>query len=115
MPENDSPGEFIFLVAEIYRYTHDRILIEAMWPHVDAAIQYVDRLRQSERNDANLASGTRAFYGLLPASISHEGYSEKPMHSYWDDFWALKGYDDALSIATALGHTDAAARLSAQR
>src|SRR5207253_258396 len=115
VPENDSPGEFIFLVAEIYRYTHDRILIEAMWPHVDAAIQYVDRLRQSERNDANLASGRRVFYGLLPASISHEGYSEKPMHSYWDDFWALKGYDDAVSIATALGHADAAARLSAQR
>ncbi len=37
--ENDSPGEFIFLVEEIYRYTHDRALLEAMWPHVEAAIQ----------------------------------------------------------------------------
>jgi hypothetical protein len=115
VPENDSPGEFIFLVAEIYRYTHDRMLIEAMWPHVEAAIQYVERLRQSERNDANRAPARRAFYGLLPASISHEGYSEKPMHSYWDDFWALKGYDDAVAIATALDRAEAAARLSAQR
>ena len=41
--------------------------------------------------------GQRAFYGLLPASISHEGYSAKPMHSYWDDFWALKGYDGAVA------------------
>jgi len=38
----------------------------------------------------------------MPASISHEGYSEKPMHSYWDNFWALKGYDAAVDIATAL-------------
>jgi hypothetical protein len=91
------------------------MLIEAMWPHVEAAIQYVERLRQSERNDANRAPARRAFYGLLPASISHEGYAQKPMHSYWDDFWALKGYDDAVAIATALGRAEAAARLSAQR
>ena len=75
----------------------------------------LETLRQSERTDANLASSTRAFYGLMPASISHEGYSEKPMHSYWDDFWMLKGYEDAASIATTLGHMDAASRIGAQR
>ena len=40
----------------------------------------------------------------MPASISHEGYSAKPMHSYWDDFWALAGYESAIRIARALGH-----------
>jgi len=113
--ENDSPGEFVFLVEEIYRYTHDRALLGAMWPHVEAAIKYAETLRQSERADANLAPARRAFYGLMPASISHEGYSEKPMHSYWDDFWMLKGYEDAVSIATTLGHSDAASRIAAQR
>ena len=44
----------------------------------------------------------KAFYGLMPASISHEGYSAKPMHSYWDDFWALAGYEAAIRIARAL-------------
>jgi hypothetical protein len=115
VPEHDSAGEFIFLAAEVYRYTHDRALLEAMWPHVEAAARYLDTLRQSERTAANLTPATRAFYGLLPASISHEGYSDKPMHSYWDDFWALKGYDGALAIATALGHSDAANRLTRQR
>ena len=43
VPENDSAGEFIFLAAEIYRYTHDRALIEAMWPHVQAAARYPRR------------------------------------------------------------------------
>ena len=113
--ENDSPGEFIFLVDEIYRYTRDQAFLEAMWPHVEAAIRYAETLRHSERTDANLEPPRRAFYGLMPASISHEGYSEKPMHSYWDDFWMLKGYEDAVSIAKALGRPDVASRIAAQR
>ena len=44
-----------------------------------------------------IALAKPAFYGLMPASISHEGYSAKPMHSYWDDFWALRGYKDAVA------------------
>jgi hypothetical protein len=115
VPEHDSAGELIFLAAELYRYTHDRRLLEEMWPHVEAAARYLESLRQSERTEANLAPATRAFYGLLPASISHEGYSAKPMHSYWDDFWALKGYHGAIALASALGRTDAVRRLEAQR
>ena len=113
--EHDSAGELIYLAAELYRYTNDRQLLEAMWPHVEAAVRYLESLRQSERTDANQAPATRAFYGLLPASISHEGYSAKPMHSYWDDFWALKGYNGAIATASALGHREAAIRLQAQR
>src|SRR5207247_2214165 len=115
VPENDSPGEFLFLAAEIYRHTRDRALLEAMWPHVESAARYLETLRQSERNEANLAPEKRAFYGLLPASISHEGYAAKPMHSYWDDFWAAKGYDAAHAIAVVLNRDDAASRFSNQR
>jgi hypothetical protein len=115
VPEHDSPGQLIFLASEIYRYTNDRRLLEEMWPHVEAAARYLEALRQSERTDANLTPATRAFYGLLPASISHEGYSAKPMHSYWDDFWAMKGYNGAIAAAAALGHREAARQLQAQR
>jgi hypothetical protein len=115
VPENDSHGEFIFLVSELYRYAHDDALLEAMWPRVEAAAGYMEALRQSERHAANTTPERRAFYGLLPASISHEGYWKKPMHSYWDDFWALKGYKEAVAIADALGHAEAAARLARQR
>jgi hypothetical protein len=52
---------------------------------------------------------------MLPASISHEGYAAKPMHSYWDDFWAAKGYDAAYAIAVALDRDDAVSRFSNQR
>jgi F5/8 type C domain-containing protein len=115
VPENDSAGELIFLAAEIHRYTHDRALAAELWPRVEAAAGYLEALRQSERTQANLAPDRRAFYGLLPASISHEGYAAKPVHSYWDDFWALKGYAGAIALANALGHRDTVARLEAQR
>ncbi len=115
VPENDSHGQLIFAVAELYRYTHDRAQLEDLWPHVERAVNYLEGLRQTERTPQNRTGETQAFWGMMPASISHEGYSAKPMHSYWDNFWALRGFKDAASIATVLGHTEAATRISAQR
>jgi hypothetical protein len=115
VPENDSHGELIFSVAEIWRYTHDRATVDALWPHVEKAVAYMDALRISERQPLRLQGPDRALYGLMPASISHEGYSTKPMHSYWDDFWALKGYDDAVELASALGHADDVPAYTASR
>jgi F5/8 type C domain-containing protein len=114
-PENDSQGELIFLAAEVYRYTGDKALLRAVWPQVDGAVRYMDTLRLSERTAANQAPARRMLYGLMPPSISHEGYSAKPAYSYWDDFWALRGYKDAVFIAQALGETAAAARIAASR
>ena len=108
VPENDSHGELIFAIAELWRYTHDRALVVPLWPHVSRAIAYMDTLRGSQTQPP-------PFYGLMPASISHEGYSAKPMHSYWDDFWALKGYDDAAMLAGVLGKPDEAATIGAAR
>jgi hypothetical protein len=51
----------------------------------------------------------------LPASISHEGYSAHPEHSYWDDFWMLTGYGDAIEIARALDKTDKVRTWTRQR
>jgi hypothetical protein len=45
--------------------------------------------------------------------VSHEGYLAQPVHSYWDDFWALKGLRDAAYAARALDHEDAARRWDA--
>jgi hypothetical protein len=115
VPENDSQGELIFSVAELWRYTHDRATVDALWQHVEKAVAYMDSLRASERQPSRLQGADRALYGLMPASISHEGYSAKPMHSYWDDFWALKGYDDAVELASALGHADELSAYTASR
>src|SRR3546814_19497940 len=37
------------------------------------------------------------------------------MHSYWDDFWALRGYKDAVEVAKVLGQDDEARRMAASR
>ncbi|HEX2493642.1 MAG TPA: discoidin domain-containing protein [Steroidobacter sp.] len=106
VPENDSQGEFLFLIDETYRYTRDEQLLREMWPAVPKTVAYMDKLRLSERMPKNQTPDRKAFYGLMPASISHEGYAAKPMHSYWDDFWSLAGYESAVRIARTLGRTD---------
>jgi F5/8 type C domain len=103
VPENDSHGEFIYLVAEYYRHTGDKAELEKMWPHVAKAVAYLDSLRHERMTPQYEVGANKPFYGLLPQSISHEGYSAKPMHSYWDDFFALRGFKDAAFIARELG------------
>jgi hypothetical protein len=108
VPENDSHGEFIYLVGEYYRHTRDKGELEKMWPHVVKAVAYMDSLRHERMTEQYTVGANRPFYGLLPQSISHEGYSAKPMHSYWDDFFALRGFKDATFIARELEKPEAA-------
>jgi hypothetical protein len=104
--EHDSHGEFIYLVAEHARLTGDLSLAREVWPHVEKAADYIDALRHQTSGE---------FQGLLPPSISHEGYSAKPMHSYWDDFFALRGLKDAAWLAEQLGNREAASRFAKSR
>lgn len=108
VPEHDSNGQLIFLANEVFRYTGDRALLETTWPHVEAAVRFMDGLRASERTPANLTEQRRMLFGLLPPSISHEGYASKPAYSYWDVLWGLLGYKNAVAIAEALGKSGAA-------
>ncbi len=111
VPEHDSHGELIHLAAELYRHTGDRSVLQEVWPAVSKAAGYIDSLRQTRRTPEYRAPDKLHFFGLLPPSISHEGYSAKPMHSYWDDFFALRGLRDAVMIASTLGHAADARRL----
>jgi hypothetical protein len=115
VPENDSPGEFLFLIDETFRYTNDRELLREMWPAAKKAVAFMEKLRFSERTAENLNGDRRIFFGLMPASISHEGYAAKPMHSYWDNFWALAGYESAVRMARALEDKEEMRRLIASR
>jgi hypothetical protein len=108
VPENDSDGELIHLVRQVDRYAPNLARLQRLWPHVRAAADHIERLRQSTRIAANRAGRNRPLYGLLPPSIRHEGYSARPAYSYWDDFWALTGLEDAAWLAGALGRRDEA-------
>ena len=115
VPEHDSNGEFIHIVAEYFRHTGDRDLVRRLWPRIDRAVDYLDSLRHTRRTPEFQTAEGRVFFGLLPPSISHEGYSAKPMHSYWDDFFALRGFKDAEAMAGVLGRPEDARRIAAVR
>ncbi len=113
VPEHDSSGEFIYLIAEYVRTTGDTAFARKLWPAARRAAVFLDSLRH-ERLTGQYRSGAEQVYrGLLPPSISHEGYSAQPVHSYWDDFFALRGFKDAAWIARAIGDRDDAARWQA--
>jgi hypothetical protein len=112
VPENDSPGEFIYLVMEYYRYTRDVGLLTEVWPNVVKAVEYIDTLRQQRMTKAFKTEDKLPFYGLVPESISHEGYSSGPVHSYWDDFWVLWGLKDAASMAAVVGDEERRAQFA---
>lgn len=115
VPEHDSNGEFLYALAEYGRFTEDTAFVRRLWPRVTRAVDYLDSLRRVDRAPEYDSAALAPFRGLLPPSISHEGYSAKPMHSYWDDFWALRGFTDAAAMAAMLGEAGAAARFAAVR
>ncbi len=103
--EHDSHGQLIYSVMESFRFTGNRGFLEEMWPYVRKAARFMEKLR-AERLTAEYQTPERSDrYGLLPESASHEGYLAHPVHAYWDDFWALRGFKDAAAIATELGQT----------
>ncbi|MFZ4431501.1 MAG: hypothetical protein ACOYPS_14255, partial [Phycisphaerales bacterium] len=124
VPENDSHGQLIFAIASVYRYTGDREFLARMEPHVHRAMTAIGNLL-AERTTPKYASDellterqqpgkpgvpARAFQGLMPESISHEGYSAVPMHSHWDNFFTLRGIRDAQFVATARSDPERARR-----
>jgi hypothetical protein len=111
LPEHDSHGEFVFTLAEYFRFTGDRSFTAALWPAAQRAIGYLEKLIATRRTPQFDAAEQRARFGILPESASHEGYLAQPVHAYWDDFWALRGIGDGMDLAEALDELPEAARL----
>ncbi len=115
--EHDSHGQMIYLIMQVYHFTRDAAWLRTKWDTVEKTVRFIQSLR-AQRKTEPYRTGTpeqRAFYGLVPESISHEGYSAKPMHSYWDNFFVLRGLKDAVTIAGILGETAAQAEFAAER
>lgn len=108
VPEHDSHGQLIYLIREYFNFTKDTAFLRSKNENVLMAVEYIESLI-AERSTDHFKFGNdsiRAYYGLVPESISHEGYSEKPMHSYWDNFFIMKGLKDAVEIQKILGEQE---------
>lgn len=102
LKEYDSQGEMIWAILEYYMFSHDLKFLESKWDNIYRNLQFMKGLREQRLTDeypANDPDKSR-FRGILPQSRSHEGYWFN--HSYWDDWWAVKGWKDALDIAKIL-------------
>jgi hypothetical protein len=98
--EYDSQGEFIMLVAEVARLNGGAASVREYLPSVRAALKFLQTLRERTLVPGYEAGSEapQRFRGILAPSISHEGYAS-PTHSYWDDYWALKGWHDGAWLA----------------
>lgn len=105
-PENDSHGELIYLLREYFNFTKDTSFLKSKNENVIKAVNYMQSLIDQTLTDHYKFGNDsiKAQYGLITESISHEGYSDKPMHSYWDDFFTMKGFKDAVDIQHILGN-----------
>lgn len=117
VPENDSHGQLIFAILQYYRFTKDEAFLKEHFRNVVKAVEYMEFLINQRKTDyyRNGNDSLKLLYGLLPESISHEGYSAKPMHSYWDDFFGLLGFKNAVEIAEIIGEKEHAARFAKLR
>jgi hypothetical protein len=108
--EHDSHGQFLWGIREVFRNSGSKTFLRQMRPHVRKAADYLIALR-AERLTAHYRSGEHAAcFGLLPESASHEGYLAHPVHSYWDDFWGVRGLEAAAELAEAAGLAEDAHR-----
>ncbi|UPG96634.1 discoidin domain-containing protein [Luteibacter aegosomatissinici] len=108
--EYDSQGEFINLVADVARFGGGPESVRSYLPKVRAAMHFMQELRERTMVPGYMADqpAPQRFHGIIAPSISHEGYSS-PTHSYWDDWWALKGWHDGAWLADQWGDKELAA------
>jgi hypothetical protein len=108
--EHDSHGQFLWGVREVMRHGGDLEFLTNLLPHVSTAADYLITLRRQRMTEDYKTGERAACFGLLPESASHEGYLAHPVHSYWDDFWGVRGLEAAADLAETAGHSEDASR-----
>ncbi len=107
--EYDSQGEWVYPVLQYYQFSKDKKWLAAKFPAIKKSLEYLEKLRGQRLTEvySEKHPDKMKFHGILPESVSHEGYYPEPgKHSYWDDFWALRGWKDGQEIARILARKD---------
>ncbi|MGB9691298.1 MAG: hypothetical protein ACPL7D_03940 [Candidatus Sumerlaeaceae bacterium] len=99
--EWDSNGEAIWSMLEHYRLTRDERFLREMYPAIRRGALWIEH----KRHDVSITK--KKPRGLMPAGFSAEHLGPNDFY-YWDNFWSLRGLQDAAMAARALGeHQDA--------
>ncbi|AXA35522.1 MAG: hypothetical protein D6691_01695 [Candidatus Hydrogenedentota bacterium] len=94
--EWDSTGQAIWSIMEHYRLTGDVNCLRDLYPAVRRGAIWIEK----KRHDVTVSKTKPR--GLMPAGFSAEHLGPND-HYYWDNFWSLKGLEDALEAARVLG------------
>ena len=98
--EWDTQGEVIFALVNYAQQNHDLAFLHDVYPGIWRAARFQQAQLAATRVPA--LRGT-PFFGILPAGESAEDLYSANWHHYWDDFWALAGFDNAIQAAQMLG------------
>jgi hypothetical protein len=100
--EWDANGAAIWALAEHHRLTGDDRLLAATAPSVARGARWIARKRRERGRDAP------ELRGLLPPGVSAEHLGPFDYY-YWDDFWSLRGLQDAAYVGYLTGDLGGAA------
>lgn len=107
--EWDGQGQAMWAFVQVYRYSRDRDWLAKHFKHILQGARYIDEVRTRGLIEKNRDS---ARWGILTPSTSAEDLGPKDWHFYWDDFWCIRGLQDALYAARELNETAAAGEIS---
>lgn len=115
----DATPLFVFLAGAYYERTGDRAFLDSLWPHVEAALEWIDRYGDRD-GDGFVEYGRQAPSGLL-----HQGWKDSDDAIFHADGTLARGpialcevqayvyaaWRAGASLATVLGKAETAARL----
>lgn len=106
--EWDSQGEFVFAVRNYVDYSGDKGYLPSIYPKVVKALEFTRELRRRNMTEEfKKDPKKKPYYGVLPKSNSHEGYYPAQT-SYWDDFFAIRGFKDGIYLAELMKDAESA-------
>ncbi len=118
----DATPLFVVLAAAYYARTGDRALVEMLWPHIEAALRWMDEYGDRDR-DGFLEYGRTSQDGLINQgwkdssdSIFHADgrLAQGPIALIEVQAYAYAAYNGAAMLARKLGRTEQAATLGAK-
>ncbi len=99
--EWDANGQAIYAMAQYFRHSKDIDFVEAMKNSIWKAARWIEKKRNSW--DPPLPE----YKGLLPPGFSAEHFGGTDSY-YWDQFWSIKGLEDATFLLAAIDETEKA-------
>lgn len=97
--EWDSNGQAIWTMMEHYRFTRDKNLLREIYPCIKRGAYWIRKMLVKKADPNSKLSG------LMPYGLSAEHFGEVDYY-YWDDYWALAGFKEAMNAADELGYIE---------